>query len=54
MKPLVVPVNFSSCSSCAARYAADLAETIQGEVHLINVVNYPFTASDMVMTEEIY
>jgi len=54
MRPLIVPVNFSECAACAARYAADLARAIDGELHLINVVEYPFTSPDLVMSEDVY
>ena len=54
MRPLIVPVNFSQCAACAARYAADLAQAIGGELHLINVVEYPFTSPDLVMSEDVY
>jgi len=54
MKPLVVPVNFSPSSSCAARYAADLGEALQVEVHLIHVIDTTYTSTDMAMTQELY
>jgi len=54
MRPLIVPVNFSECASCAARYAADLALAIDGELHLINVVEYAYTSPDLVMSEDVY
>ncbi|WP_431209567.1 universal stress protein [Puia sp. P3] len=54
MRSLIVPVNFSECASCAARYASDLAMAIEGELHLINVVEYPFTSPDLVMSEDVY
>jgi nucleotide-binding universal stress UspA family protein len=54
MRPLIVPVNFSECAACAARYAADLAKAIDGELHLINVVEYTYTSPDLVMAEDVY
>lgn len=53
MKPIVVPVNFSHCSTNAARYAADLAQAIQGELHLINVLQV-YTTAELMMTESMY
>lgn len=54
MRPLIVPVNFSECAACAARYAADLAMAIDGELHLINVVEYAYSSPDLVMAEDVY
>jgi len=54
MRPIIVPVNFSECAACAARYASDLAVAIEGELHLISVVEYPFTSPDLVLSEDVY
>lgn len=52
MRPLLVPVNFSDCSSCAARYAADLAMAIDGEVHLVNVID--IDNMETIVTPSVY
>jgi len=54
MKSIVIPVNFSACSNNAARYAADLAQAIRAELHLVHVIEIPMTSADMVMTEALY
>jgi nucleotide-binding universal stress UspA family protein len=54
MKPIIIPVNFSACSDNAARYAADLAQAIRTDLHLIHVIETPTTAADLVMTEDLY
>ncbi len=54
MKTIVVPVNFSSCSANAARYAADLALALRSDLHLIHVIQVPLAAADMMMTEYVY
>lgn len=54
MKPIVTPVNFSSCSGNSARYAADLAQAIGADLLLIHVIEIPTTSSDMVVTEALY
>jgi nucleotide-binding universal stress UspA family protein len=53
MNSLIIPVNFSDCSSNAARYAADLAKTIQGEIHLIHVIATD-TSAELMMTGPMY
>ena len=57
MKPIVVPVNFTGSSSNAARYAADMALAVQGELHLIHVVQFPVTPAEIptsdIMFEEL-
>ena len=47
MKTIAVPVNFSNNSSNAARYAADLALSIQGRIHLIYVLEPPAGAAEI-------
>jgi len=54
MKSIVIPVNFSACSGNAARYAADLAQTIRADLCLVHVIEIPITSADMVMTEALY
>jgi len=41
MRPLLVPVNNTDNSANAARYAADMALAIDGELHLLHVVRIP-------------
>ncbi|MBS1663393.1 MAG: universal stress protein [Bacteroidetes bacterium] len=54
MKQIVVPVNFTANSLNAARYAADMAAAIGGELHLVYVVQYPLTMSDIIMPDYIF
>ena len=41
MKNIVVPVDFSNASICAANYAAKFCKFIGGELHLLNVFHLP-------------
>jgi nucleotide-binding universal stress UspA family protein len=54
MKSIVIPVNFSACSNNAARYAADLAQAIRADLHLVHVIEVPLTSADIIMTETLY
>jgi nucleotide-binding universal stress UspA family protein len=54
MKSIVVPIDFSTCASNAARYAADLALAIKADLHLIHVIQVPVTAAELSMTESVY
>ena len=54
MKSIVVPINFSSCSGNAARYAADLAKVIHADLHLIHVIEVPVTSAELTMTQQLY
>jgi nucleotide-binding universal stress UspA family protein len=54
MKSIIVPVNFSACATNAANYAADLAQIIRADLHLIHVLQVPVTSADMAMTEYLY
>jgi len=54
MKAIVVPIDFSTCSTNAARYAADLALAIKADLHLIHVIQVPVTAAELTMTESLY
>lgn len=54
MKPIVVPVNFSPASVNAARYAADLALAVGGKIHLIHILQLPFTAADFPMPDAAF
>jgi len=38
MRPLIVPVNFSECAACAARYAADLKKYTSDKVSIFTSV----------------
>jgi nucleotide-binding universal stress UspA family protein len=53
MKIIVAPVNFSAHSNNAARYAADMALSIQVGLHLFYVLQIPLTAVDIPMTDYI-
>lgn len=44
MRTIVVPVNFTPVSNNAARYAADFAAVIGGDLRLIHILQMPFTA----------
>jgi nucleotide-binding universal stress UspA family protein len=54
MKAIVVPVDFSSCAANAARYAADLAQAIQADLHLIHVIQVPVNSAELMMTQPVY
>jgi len=54
MKSIVVPIDFSTCASNAARYAADLALAIKADLHLVHVIQVPLTAAELSMTESVY
>jgi nucleotide-binding universal stress UspA family protein len=54
MKSIVVPINFSSCSVNAARYAADLALAVQSDLHLIHIIQVPVSSAELMMTEYLY
>ena len=54
MKTIVVPIDFSPCSTNAARYAADLALAIKADLHLIHVIQVPVTTAELTMTEYVY
>ncbi|HEV2352914.1 MAG TPA: universal stress protein, partial [Puia sp.] len=54
MKTFIVPVNFSPCSADAARYAVDLAQEMNAEVHLLHVVQIPVASAELSMTEDLY
>ena len=54
MKSIVVPINFSPCATNAANYAADLAQAIHADVHLIHVIQVPVTSAELMMTESLY
>ncbi|MDR3714244.1 MAG: universal stress protein [Puia sp.] len=41
MKSIVVPVDFTEGSGNAARYAADMAASINAELHLVHVLEIP-------------
>jgi nucleotide-binding universal stress UspA family protein len=54
MKPIVVPVNFSENSANAARYAADLALSIEAEIRLLYIFQIPISMSEVPMPERAY
>lgn len=54
MKSLIVPTNFSESSQNAARYAVDLALSIQADIHLLHVVELPVSNGEIPLTEEIF
>ena len=54
MRSIVVPVNFTETSACAARYAADMAMTIKAEVHLVYVFQPPVSAAEIPLPESVY
>jgi nucleotide-binding universal stress UspA family protein len=54
MKTIVIPINFSSCAANAARYAADLAQVIHADLHLIHVIQVPVNSAELMMTQSVY
>jgi nucleotide-binding universal stress UspA family protein len=54
MKSIVVPINFSSYAANAARYAADLAQAIQADLHLIHVIQVPVNSAELMITQSVY
>ena len=54
MKSIVVPINFSPCAANAARYAADLAQAIHADLHLIHVIQVPVNSAELMMTQYLY
>jgi nucleotide-binding universal stress UspA family protein len=54
MKSIIVPTNFSPCAADAARYAADLAQAIHADLHLIHVVQVPVSSAELMMTQYLY
>ncbi|HTR29577.1 MAG TPA: universal stress protein [Puia sp.] len=54
MRTIIVPVNFSPSSNHAARYAADLAAVIGGDLRLIHVLQIPFTANEYPLPDGAY
>src|SRR5689334_8238061 len=51
MRSIVVPVNFSENSYNAARYAADMALAVDGDIHLIYVFQLPLTTAEYPMPD---
>jgi nucleotide-binding universal stress UspA family protein len=43
LKRILVPTDFSQCSDAAVRYARALAEAFQASLHLLHVVQDPYT-----------
>ncbi|HEV9035009.1 MAG TPA: universal stress protein [Puia sp.] len=54
MRSIVVPVNFTENSACAARYAADMAAAIRADLHLIYVFQPPVSAAEIPLPESVY
>jgi nucleotide-binding universal stress UspA family protein len=54
MKTILVPIDFSPCSTNAAHYAADLALAIKADLLLIHVIQVPVTTAELTMTEYVY
>jgi nucleotide-binding universal stress UspA family protein len=54
MKSIIVPINFSPCGTNAARYAADLAQAIHADLHLIHVLQVPVNSAELPMTPYLY
>jgi nucleotide-binding universal stress UspA family protein len=54
MKSIVVPINFSPCAANAARYAADLAQAIHADLHLIHVLQVPVNSAELTMNQYLY
>jgi nucleotide-binding universal stress UspA family protein len=43
LKKVLVPTDFSACSDAAVRYARALCEAFDAELHLLHVVQDPYT-----------
>jgi nucleotide-binding universal stress UspA family protein len=43
LKTILIPVDFSDCSAAAVKYGYALAEAFGATVHLLNVVQDPYT-----------
>jgi nucleotide-binding universal stress UspA family protein len=43
LKKILVPTDFSACSDAAVRYARALAQAFDAELHLLHVVQDPYT-----------
>lgn len=54
MRKIVVPVSFGENALNAARYAADLAMAIEGELHLVYVIPSPATLSPQPMPDFVF
>jgi nucleotide-binding universal stress UspA family protein len=54
MKSIIVPINFSPCAANAARYAADLAQAILADLHLIHVFQVPVNSAELMMNQYLY
>lgn len=54
MRTIVAPVNFTSISANAARYAADLALATQAELHLYYVLQLPVTVAEFPVTDYVF
>jgi nucleotide-binding universal stress UspA family protein len=54
MKSIVVPINFSPCATNAARYAADLAQAIHADLHLIHILQVPVNSAELTMNQYLY
>jgi len=54
MKPLIVPTNFSGSSVNAAKYAANMALTMNTDLYLIHVLQLPVSNAELPLTEEVF
>src|ERR1700753_2740112 len=54
MKQIIVAVDFSDVSLCAARYAADLAVSLKKEILLVHVMEIPIMPFQVPLTETEY
>jgi nucleotide-binding universal stress UspA family protein len=52
MKKILVPTDFSDCSIAAIDYAARIARKMNGEIHLLHVVDVPTAESTFSVTGE--
>lgn len=54
MSVLITPVNFSTSSNNAARYAADLAKAMKADLLLVHVIEIPMTTAELLLTDALY
>ncbi|MBS1935150.1 MAG: universal stress protein [Bacteroidetes bacterium] len=51
MKPIIIATDFSAASQNAARYAADMAVTVQSEIILVHVYEIPISSFQVPISE---
>jgi nucleotide-binding universal stress UspA family protein len=54
MKTIIAPTDFSATSRNAANYAADLANFLNANLVLLNVVEVPIAASEIPVSETVF